>query len=114
MKYMTSLDKKILQGGWTHKQTPFPRGYFNNQMENLEVEKHISKNKGNSKKCAKTKGEHTLVVVQPTGTFGFESTKAEYMANLFAPKNGKKGSFFSRGATVSVCTSCGKIITKWN
>ena len=113
MKFMANISKKILQEGYTTKSKSFPRGHFNNEMEESETGiQHSKTKKGSDKWCAKTKSEHTLVIVPPTGNFGFESTKAEYMANLFRPK--KSGNLFAHGATVSVCTTCGKIIVKWN
>lgn len=100
--FMANTTKKILQKGYNTSRVS--RGYFNNQMDELETERQFHKKKA----CT-----HELVVVPPNGFAGSGNTKAQQQANLFQDRP-YGNNYFSHGATVSVCSKCAKIIIKWN
>lgn len=109
---MASIDKKIIQKGWSEKGS-MSRTAFSNAFEKMETERVKFKSKKRFV-CKKNKGEHVLVLVPPNGEPKMGQSKAQYEANVFVEKdNADKNVWRFRGADVYECSKCGHIEIIW-
>ena len=107
---MANIATKILQKGYKDKDSKFPRGHF---YAELDISDEPRTTHPNSKfKCKKNRGAHVLVEVPPNDE-KYPTSKAQETANLFRPHSDDGWRWRPKGAMVSVCSKCNKIVIDW-